>query len=64
MKPMERSLADRYLDGEIEVDEYTARVIEEAEAMARNDLAWRTRRIVDEIGGVAGDAVTVNQVEE
>lgn len=50
---MEKSLADQYLDGDIEVDEYTAAVIEEARIRSKIDLADRAYRLQEGIGSSA-----------
>jgi len=47
---MEKTPAEQYLDGDIEVDEYTAAVIAEAELMASQDLTNREQRLLESLG--------------
>jgi len=49
---MEKSLADQYLDGDIEVEEYTARVIAEAQHLSESDLEQRKRKLLENLGGL------------
>jgi len=50
---MEKSLAEQYLDGDIEVEEYTVAVIEAARVSAISDRADRAYKLLENLGNSA-----------